>query len=636
MTLLDIKTAVDLREYSRNRYGLQFDHAGKCPCPFHPPDKSPSFSVFKGQDGAWRWKCHHDSSSGTIVDLVARIDGVSDREAIDRLLAEHRPESAPKPKPEVIREHVYLDADGHPVFKKTKLRIGSKVDWCLFHHDAGAWRPGKNGRDFIPYRLELFKDHAHVIVAEGEKDSDTINALGLDLFATSAPTGCSAWPDSITPYFSKFKEVIFLYDIGNDGHVEKHAAKLRAAFPDLSIKIATVPGSQREFDITDYLSTEPAKADAMLEILSEARAFTVKPKSTQPKPPEPAFRVSLAERGAESVKIRAIPWLWHGVMPAYMSTAITGDAGQGKSLVAVDMAARVSRGTAFPVYDKPSSISPGHVFYITSEGVPEMILVPRLMAAGADLSKITIIEGVYFRQERFSMFDITQNLPHVEWRARDFPDLKLIIVDPIASFLPERINQNQGNQVRQAMDRVSDLAFKLGIAIPTVMHFAKTPGVKAIHRTSGSVQFEASVKMSWSVIRRENDPRNVRLLVPQKSNITGGYKSLSFSIHEVEFPSPDNPAEIISTAKIIYGDHVDEDPETLISPPIEKDGDLPRAIEFLKQKMKVGGKLHSGEIIEEAKGEGIPYWSLHKARGRLGLKSAKSEFTGGWLWYAEK
>jgi hypothetical protein len=358
-------------------------------------------------------------------------------------------------------------------------------------------------------------------------------------------------------------------------------------------------------------------------------------RSTEPK--DPTIHIALAERGAEAVKIRPIPWLWHGVMPTHMSTAITGDAGLGKSLVAVDLAARVSRGTAFPIYDKPSVTAQGHVFYITSEGVPEMILVPRFMAAGADLSKITIIDGVYTRNDHFSMFDITRNIPNIERRAKDFPDLILIVVDPIASFLPERINTNQGNRVRQAMDRISELAFKLGIACPTVMHFTKTPGLSAIHKTSGSVQFEASVKMSWSVIRRPDDPPNVRLLVPQKSNITGGYKSLSFSIHPVEFPAPDNPGETISTAKIVYGEHVDENPETLISPPIEKDGDAARAVEFLKRKMKGGMTLYARDILEEADSEGIPPWSVKKARVRLGLAVEKEDkFQGRFFWYMPK
>jgi len=353
--------------------------------------------------------------------------------------------------------------------------------------------------------------------------------------------------------------------------------------------------------------------------------------------PEAVFQSSLAERGAHSVKIRPVPWLWHGVMPTHMSTAITGDAGQGKSLVAVDMAARVSSGLPFPVYDKPSPTVCGHVFYVTSEGVPEMILVPRLMAAGADLSKITIIEGMYLKKDNFSMFDITQNLPHLECRAQDFPDLKLIIVDPIASFLPERINPNQTNAVRQAMDRISNLAYKLGIAAPTVMHFNKSSGGRAIHKTSGSGQFEASVKMSWSVIRREDDPRNVRVLVPQKSNISGCDKSLSFSIHPVEFPAPEYPGEIIDTAKIIYGDHVDEDPETLISPPIENDNHVASARRFLSLKLAEGTTLYAKPLIDEAEEQGVPKWALYKAKDRMGiLHDKEGTFQGRTFWYQSR
>jgi hypothetical protein len=320
-----------------------------------------------------------------------------------------------------------------------------------------------------------------------------------------------------------------------------------------------------------------------------------------------------------------------------MSTAITGDAGQGKTLVTVDMAARVTRGSPFPVYDRAGPTAKGHVFYITSEGVPEMILVPRLMAAGADLSKVTIIEGVYLKNKEFSMFDITRHLPQLEQRARDFPDLKVMVFDPIASFLPERINPSQQNAVRQAMDKVSTLAYKLGIAAPTIMHFSKAPGIKAIHRTSGSVQFEAAVKMSWSVIRREGDPRNTRLLVPQKSNITGGYKSFSFTIRPVEFPAPDNPKEIIRTAKIEYGALVDEDPETLISPPQEADSHVAKACEFLARKLREGTTLYAVPLIDEAIIEGIPKWALYKAKDKLDVDHNKEgQYQGRTFWYKRK
>lgn len=343
---------------------------------------------------------------------------------------------------------------------------------------------------------------------------------------------------------------------------------------------------------------------------------------------------TLAEREASKVKVRPIPWLWHGVIATHMATAITGDCGDGKSLVAVDITARVTRGKAFPVYGRVTPPVKGHVFYVTSEGVPEMILVPRLMAAGADLAKVTIIEGLQLKNGDFSVLDITRDLSKIERRARDFPDLKLIVVDPIASFLPERINPSQQNQVRQAMDQISNLAYKLGIANLPVMHFAKAINVKASYKTSGSVQFMASVKMSWSVVHRPNDPRNTRLLVPQKSNISGAHESLSFSIHEVKFPVPDDPKTIIETVKIEYGNLVDEDPETLISPPIESDSHVADAIRFLTQKLREGTTLYAAQLINEAEEHGIPKWALYKAKDRMGIAHDKEgHYQGRTFWF---
>lgn len=347
---------------------------------------------------------------------------------------------------------------------------------------------------------------------------------------------------------------------------------------------------------------------------------------------------SLAERDPRSVKIRPISYLWDGVVPTHMATSVTGDAGEGKTLVTVDMSARVSRGLPFPIYRKAQPAVRGHVFYITSEGVPEMILVPRLIAAEADLGKITIIEGIHSKSGDFSMFDVTKHLPMIARRAQNFPDLKLIVFDPVASFIPERINTNQQNQVRQMMDRIGDLAYKLGVATVTVMHFSKAPGVRAQHKTTGSVQFHAAVKMSWSVVRREDDPRNTRLLVPQKSNITGGYKSLALSIHEANIVSPDDPKATITTARIKYDANlIDENPESLISPPIENDNHVASALRFLKRKLAEGNTLYAGPLIDEAETNGIPKWALYKAKDRLGVQHDKEgQFQGRTFWFLPK
>lgn len=274
MTLDEIKRDINLADYAATHYGYKTSGNGKGHCLFHPPDNNPSFSIFKSEDGCWRFKCFHEDISGTIVDLKARLEVIGGKEAIAQLLAEFKPALSGKPKLDVLREHVYKDAYGKPVFKKIKYKPNPMmITWAFMHRENDAWQPGKGNLPLVPYHLDRFKGRERVIVAEGEKDADTINGLGLDLFATSAPTGCSSWPDAITKHFVGFKELTFLYDIGNDEHVLKHAAKLQGAFPGLAIRIATVPGIQREFDITDYLGDEPDKSGAMFEVLAKARAY---------------------------------------------------------------------------------------------------------------------------------------------------------------------------------------------------------------------------------------------------------------------------------------------------------------------------------------------------------------------------
>src|SRR3990172_1755202 len=43
-----------------------------------------------------------------------------------------------------------------------------------------------------------------------------------------------------------------------------------------------------------------------------------------------------------------VPWLWPGRIPIGRVTLLVGDPGLGKSLVTLDIAARVSRGAAWP------------------------------------------------------------------------------------------------------------------------------------------------------------------------------------------------------------------------------------------------------------------------------------------------
>ena len=293
MTLQEIKENVNLIEYARQYHGLECNRDGKARCPFHKPDKNPSFAInFK--DGVWVWFDPHDKKGGTIVEFEARFANCSIKEAIENLLKRfgskkesNNPGTQIQP---IISEgdkapvqstiqYVYKDEDGEAVLmKEKKILLDGEKTFFWYHKKGSQWKNTMGGCEHIPYNLDQFKDHKRIIVCEGEKDADTLNDLGVGEFATSAPNGEGDWPESITQYF-KEKEVIFLYDIGAEKSVKNHAAELKKAFSDIRIFIASVPMKKKNDDITDYLDkykTKKEKQMALADVLSADEEFIIK------------------------------------------------------------------------------------------------------------------------------------------------------------------------------------------------------------------------------------------------------------------------------------------------------------------------------------------------------------------------
>jgi len=287
MDLDGIKRSVNLIEYVAHHYGIECDFKGYAICPFHSNERNPSLQI-KQHNGIWRCTDWHlgkgeDGFSGTIVDFVARMEKISEREAIKKLLKEFNSEKQVKKKIKGIKYYAYKNLEGKEAYRKVKQEYedGSKNFWIELK-DKNEWRkPRKNEQyEKFPYHVHRFKDFDKLIICEGEKDADTVNALNTTLLATSAPFGKSNWVDCLTIYFQG-KQKILLYDIGSEEEAKKVAIKLKRAFPKDDIYIAKVPLKEREADITDYLNQfddpfdyEPGtKKQKLLDILKNAEKF---------------------------------------------------------------------------------------------------------------------------------------------------------------------------------------------------------------------------------------------------------------------------------------------------------------------------------------------------------------------------
>jgi hypothetical protein len=98
--------------------------------------------------------------------------------------------------------------------------------------------------------------------------------------------------------------------------------------------------------------------------------------------------VSLSDVEPESVR-----WLWPNRIPLGRITLVVGRPGVGKSFVCMDIAARVTTGTAWPD-EKPCE--KGSVVILSLEDDPADTIRPRLDAHDADVSKAFLLKAVRF------------------------------------------------------------------------------------------------------------------------------------------------------------------------------------------------------------------------------------------------
>jgi hypothetical protein len=194
---------------------------------------------------------------------------------------------------------------------------------------------------------------------------------------------------------------------------------------------------------------------------------------------------------------KAVRWLWPGRLPLAMFCLLTGQEGSGKTFMAVDWAARVTRGLDWP--DGASGVEPSEVVFMSAEDHPSYTLHPRALAAGADVSRIRFFTGVQNSHGKIEPFDPQTNILGLDLILAAYPKCKLVVIDPITSFLGE-VDQNNNAEVRGALNPLGMLAARRDVCILGLTHQNKAKDQDPRRRTLGSTAFAA---LARSVLRAE-------------------------------------------------------------------------------------------------------------------------------------
>ena len=231
-------------------------------------------------------------------------------------------------------------------------------------------------------------------------------------------------------------------------------------------------------------------------------------------------------RTVADVEQEPITWLWPGKIPSRKYSLIAGDPGLGKSMVTVDLAARISTGRPFPDGSRPPL---GDVLLIVAEDDIGDTVRPRLDAAMADMRRVHVLDYKHEgdRKRLVNLSDVAVFRDALQQIRENGGEPRAIVIDPITAYLAGRDSKTDAD-VRELLAPLAVLARKEDIAIIGVQHLNKGAG-PAAYRVGGSIAFTAAARAVW-IVTRDREDETARLFLPLKMNLAGDVGGWSYSI----------------------------------------------------------------------------------------------------------
>jgi 5S rRNA maturation endonuclease (ribonuclease M5) len=514
----------------------------------------------------------------------------------------------------------YHNADSSEALKVLRFELVDDKAYRPIHPFKGKWKLGDPAGPLPLYRLPELTTSKVVFVVEGEKCADALRAIGVP--ATTSPHGAaSAEKSDWAPLAGK--AVVILPD--NDDAGRKYArdvARLLVKLdPPALVKIVELPGVPAGGDIVEYLAAGGTRES--LIALADSVPW-IDPAELIGGP----LLTCLAD-----VESREIQWLWAGRIALGRITLLVGRPGEGKSFLTIDMAARVTTGTPWP---DGRGCPRGSVILVCAEDDPGDTIRRRLDAHHADARKVHLLSAVRRIDCEGKKHDVLFTLADVaalESALKTHPDCRLIVVDPIGSFLGGDTDAHRDNEVRGVLAPVGKLAEKYGPAVLVVAHRRKASGSSADDLALGSRAFTGIARAVWHLSRDKVD-RDRRLFLPGKNNLASEGDGLAFTIRgDPPCLSWEKDAVRLRADDVLVEEvHPGPEPESR------------QAAEDWLRDVLANGPVPSGDLKEPEAGSiralareaDLKWATIRRAADRLGVRRERCRYSKSWQWRLPK
>jgi putative DNA primase/helicase len=322
---------------------------------------------------------------------------------------------------------------------------------------------------------------------------------------------------------------------------------------------------------------------------------------------------------AADIRARSVEWLWDGRVPLGMLSMWAGAPKQGKSLVTLDLASAVSRGAPMPMSRAPAK--PGSVILMSAEDDPARTIVPRLKAAGADLSRIHLLESILIEDGAEALPTLKHDLATIEAVAERLGDCRLIVIDPISAYLG-KVDDHRNAELRGVLSPLKAVAERLDLSAVLLNHLNKGGTGSALDRTMGSVAYAGACRSNSLFVRDRNDASGRTVLMLHSGGNAGPPPAgLAYTIEDCDGigriawrpePVEITADEALAAERAAFQTHIDA-PERR------------EAEEFLKEVLAEGPVL-TKKILAAAKEAGFSPKTLRQARERMQVVTSRRGF----------
>lgn len=355
---------------------------------------------------------------------------------------------------------------------------------------------------------------------------------------------------------------------------------------------------------------------------THAKTFAEGLEQSRPHQPTAPVQDGVVLLCGDSLSPQPVAWLWDGWLALGKMHLLAGAPGQGKTTLAITFAATVTIGGRWPDNTRCDA---GNVLIWSGEDDIADTLLPRLIAAGVDRSRVFFVTGSRINGE-LQAFDPARDMQALQAQAERIGEVRLIMVDPIVSAVTGDSHKN--TETRRALQPLVDLAANMNAALLGITHFSKGgQGSDPAQRVLGSVAFTAVARVVLVAAKvQSDDGKDRRILARGKSNIgpdEGGYE---YHLEQVE------PLPGIHASRIMWGAAVAGTARELLAEPEERPEDTGGAVELLQAELVADNWTPADAACKPLKDAGFSKKQIWAASKKLAVIRKKGAMKDGWYW----